>query len=83
METTPWVHVDDCLFQLFMLVEGQCVYRGTVRALLPYFHSQGLQCPKYHNPADYGKTLAACALSCLVGYLACCEWDGVEVPVPL
>ncbi|BFZ25912.1 hypothetical protein BsWGS_28950 [Bradybaena similaris] len=38
---------------LYLLVEGQCVYRGTIQALLPYFEKQGLKCPNYHNVADY------------------------------
>ena len=41
--------------QLYLLVEGQCIYRGSIAALLPYFESQGLVCPNYHNPADYGE----------------------------
>ena len=43
--------------QLYLLVEGQCIYRGSIAALLPYFESQGLVCPNYHNPADYGEVL--------------------------
>ena len=43
--------------QLYMLAEGQSVYQGNIPGLVPYLTSQGMICPPYHNPADYGKTL--------------------------
>lgn len=45
------------LLQLYMLAEGNCIYRGTIKNLIPYLSSQSLMCPQYHNPADYGKCL--------------------------
>ncbi|XP_050431660.1 ATP-binding cassette sub-family G member 1-like [Adelges cooleyi] len=32
---------------------GQCIYNGEPRQMVNYFFTLGLQCPKYHNPADY------------------------------
>lgn len=39
--------------KLYMLAEGQCIYRGSTTHLIPFLAEQGLHCPTYHNPTDY------------------------------
>ena len=33
--------------------DGQCIYHGPPQELLPRLHKYGLECPKFHNPADF------------------------------
>ncbi|XP_023216326.1 ATP-binding cassette sub-family G member 4-like [Centruroides sculpturatus] len=39
--------------KLYVLVEGQCLYDGLTNNLLTFLSSQNLECPLYHNPADF------------------------------
>uniref|UniRef100_T1GF17 ABC transporter family G domain-containing protein n=1 Tax=Megaselia scalaris TaxID=36166 RepID=T1GF17_MEGSC len=39
--------------KLYTVVDGNCMYQGPTRELIPFLADQGLHCPSYHNPADF------------------------------
>lgn len=47
------------MFELFdniyLLAQGQCVYSGSPKVLIPFLLSRNYTCPKYNNPADYSE----------------------------
>ena len=40
---------------IYLLAQGQCVYQGSPKMLIPFLTRENFTCPKYNNPADYSK----------------------------
>nr|XP_023022728.1 ATP-binding cassette sub-family G member 1-like isoform X1 [Leptinotarsa decemlineata] len=38
---------------IFVMAAGRCVYHGATSSTVDYLSTFGLNCPQYHNPADY------------------------------
>lgn len=46
--------------QVYIIAEGMCIFNGASESTVQFLASVGLQCPVYHNPADYILEVANC-----------------------
>ncbi|XP_057380702.1 ATP-binding cassette sub-family G member 4-like [Daphnia carinata] len=43
----------DYFDHLYIVASGMCIYQGPIGSLVPYLNTANLECPSYHNPADF------------------------------
>ncbi|XP_055314826.1 ATP-binding cassette sub-family G member 1 [Sitodiplosis mosellana] len=49
----PSALVFEMFDKLYAVTQGNCIYQGPIKELVPFMSDHGLECPSYHNPADF------------------------------
>ncbi|KAL1440512.1 hypothetical protein MTO96_009368 [Rhipicephalus appendiculatus] len=69
------IHAPQCK-DILLFRYGRCIYNGEVDNLVGFLSRHGLECPQYHNPADYICEIAS------GDYEDCCDMLSRECEIP-
>lgn len=53
----PSALVFEMFDKLYAVTQGNCIYQGPTKELVPFMADHGLVIPSYHNPADFREYL--------------------------
>jgi ABC-type multidrug transport system ATPase subunit len=51
----PSSRIFEMFDDVYILVDGKCLYNGTADDMVPIMQDVGFKCPKYYNRADFGE----------------------------
>jgi ABC-type multidrug transport system ATPase subunit len=57
---TPSSKIFERFDHIYVVANGQCVYNGIGKYIVPYLDTVGLRCPKTYNPADFSTIMFIC-----------------------
>lgn len=76
----PSAAIYEMFDQVYVLAQGQCVYKGAAANTLSYLGENGLQCPLYHSMADFCKLCPKFVqqrhIITWTLYIICSNWSG-------
>lgn len=52
---TPSATIFSKFDNIYVMANGQCVYRGPSSNVVPFLQQIGIECPIHYNPADFSK----------------------------
>lgn len=79
----PSALVFEMFDKLYAVTQGNCIYQGPIKELVPFMSDHDLECPSYHNPADFRKWLFthSCCLTMIFIMHKLCKYRQLKIHI--